>query len=653
MMKYRFSSILFAVFTAFTLVFCSSAASETQSLQLVNPDLSPNLYIWTDTCNVYVLKDNDKALLIDLGDGSVLPQLADIGVKQVEWVLFTHHHREQCQGVGLLKNTGAKLAAPKAEQSLFEQPTSFRKMKPSLNDKYSVYGASYVRPPVEAIPLDRVFIKDVTFEWNGYTINCRETPGNSPGAMSYFLKINNQDLVFSGDVMLDGEKMHNWFDTEWDYGYGTGLEALIGSVNVLIDLKPECMLPSHGPVIYTPNDQLPVYLEKLNNLNKLYVRGYPVGKTTAAEQDSVSKATVVPGIGQVTPHVFKFTGSNTWCNFGIIIADSGNALAVDCGCLGRDILDKAINGMKTHFGLKSIEALVISHMHGDHIQLGPHLRNTYGTEIWTLDRITDTFEHPERYDYAAMIPSYNAGFESCRIDRSIKPGTKINWEGYKLTLDWMPGQTEFGCCLWLDIDGKRIAFTGDNIFGNPDDPAQNGHEALVARNSAIIEEGYLYGANYLKKLKPDIMMGGHSFVMDNPAQFIERYHQWAQDIIKVYQELSPDPEYHYRFDPYWVHAEPYRVTIRPGESAQVNISVRNFLKREQKHSIRIHTPPGIIVDPAILTGQLNGETRQLYPVKLTAAPDSVKGINTAAFDITFDNNRYGEWFDMIVLISER
>jgi len=54
-----------------------------------------DLHVWTDTCNTYVLRDGDAALLIDLGDGSVLDHLADIGVRRVEWVLFTHHHREQ------------------------------------------------------------------------------------------------------------------------------------------------------------------------------------------------------------------------------------------------------------------------------------------------------------------------------------------------------------------------------------------------------------------------------------------------------------------------------------------------------------------------------------------------------------------------------
>ena len=74
--------------------------------------IQPGLFVWTDTCNVYVLKDGDAALLVDLGDGSVLEHLKDIGVARVEWVLFTHHHREQCQGAQRLKGSLTKLAAP-------------------------------------------------------------------------------------------------------------------------------------------------------------------------------------------------------------------------------------------------------------------------------------------------------------------------------------------------------------------------------------------------------------------------------------------------------------------------------------------------------------------------------------------------------------
>src|ERR1700675_4422331 len=68
-----------------------------------DPAKPPDLFVWTDTCNVYVIREGDSALLVDLGDGSVLDHLAELGIKQVDWVLFTHHHREQCQGFPRLK----------------------------------------------------------------------------------------------------------------------------------------------------------------------------------------------------------------------------------------------------------------------------------------------------------------------------------------------------------------------------------------------------------------------------------------------------------------------------------------------------------------------------------------------------------------------
>ncbi|HRY50139.1 MAG TPA: MBL fold metallo-hydrolase [Candidatus Paceibacterota bacterium] len=144
----------------------------TQAARLTPVDsrLAPDLFVWTDTCNVWVLRDGDAALLIDLGDGSVLDHLDDIGVKRVEWVLFTHHHREQCQGASRLVGRGAKVAAPDAERALFERPTDFRQMNVSLGDAFTIHGSSYVRPPIQPIPLDRAFKTNDTFAWRSHEL---------------------------------------------------------------------------------------------------------------------------------------------------------------------------------------------------------------------------------------------------------------------------------------------------------------------------------------------------------------------------------------------------------------------------------------------------------------------------------------------------
>ncbi|MHC4876291.1 MAG: MBL fold metallo-hydrolase [Planctomycetota bacterium] len=627
----------------------SSAQSETQIRQPF-PDLLPDVFVVTDTCNTYVIRDGDAALLIDFGAGGVMDHLAGIGVKRVDWICFTHHHREQCQGIARADRTTTKVAAPQAEQELFEQPLQFRKWYPKLGDKYSVYGASYARPPRIGIPLDQTLEADAAIKWRGYEIRCLGTPGHSPGSVTYVVQLEGKTVALTGDVIHDGAKMTTWFDSEWDYGFAKGVDTLIESVEKLIEVEPNLILPAHGPAIRNSREQLATYRDKLKTFRASYVRGYNVFDSTEEERDPISMPTAVPLISQVTPHLYKLSHQTKGKNFAIIISDSGRGLILDAGLFSKEMLEEIIVGLRAHMGLKQIDAFWISHMHGDHFLLGPTLKEKYGAEAWTLDRIVDRCENPRRYDYAALVSAYGDGFDGMRIERPFRDGEAIEWEGYRIQVDWMPGQTEFGCSLWLDIDGKRVVFTGDNLFGSSADPQQNGHEAVVARNSAIFEEGYLYGSRYLKDLKPDIVMGSHSYVMPEPAAFLERYHAWAQEIIRLYKDLLPDSDYEYQFDPYWVSAYPYRVDFTEQTAQTVAITVRNFRNTTQRHRIELKLPAGMTAEPPLLDGLVERESRHTYQVKLKLDPKqaTVSGLRIVAFDITLDDTHHGELFDFLV-----
>jgi glyoxylase-like metal-dependent hydrolase (beta-lactamase superfamily II) len=643
--------------SAQTLLASGQGVNPASSFHLVDANSDPDLFVWSDTCNTYVFRDGSAALLIDLGDGSVLDHLTEIGVRKVEWVLFTHHHREQCQGVGRLRNSGAKFAAPDAERALFESPSDFRKMKARLEDKFTIYGASFVRPPIEPIRLDRTFSTNDTFQWHGREFVCLDTRGNSPGSMTYLLKRQDHWLGASGDLILQGAKMHTWFDTEWDYGFAAGIQAMRKSVSALSAYSLQLLLPSHGPVVSNPKPELEAYAKKLERLEKLYVRGYGVEGASVEYQDKVSTPTVIPDVSQVLPHLFKFKRRNFWPNFNLILAQNGHALAVDCGLLDEKYLDTALEGLRQHYGLKAIDAVIITHMHGDHFLEAPHLREKWGAKIWALDNMVPEMEHPERFDYSAPIQAYGKKnsdgsiVEGVHVDRAFRPGETFNWEGHHFTVDWMPGQTEFALCLHGKIDGKHVAFTGDNIFGDPDDPSQTGHEAMVAHNSAILEEGYIYGAEYLKRLNPDLLVGGHSFVMDHPGAFIERYRTWAYQMREAFQALSTDPDYRYWLDPFWVRAEPYRVTLRPGQTETVRLHVRNFRPRRQTHRIEIHTPAGVVAKPRVIEGTLGRESRRSFPIQLQAGPDAVQGVGIAGLNVTLDGHRYGELFDVMIDVT--
>ena len=635
----------------FAMFFVAGVSAESPGFEQLKTASGLDLFRWSDTCNVYVLRDGDAAMLIDLGDGSVLDHLGKLGIKKVEWVLFTHHHREQCQGHPKLNPWKAQVAVPEKERALFEHPADFCKWKPSLGDQFTVYGSRYARPPVEPLTVNRAFNATDTFTWRGREFWCLDTPGNSSGSMSFATKTERGWLVFSGDVMLAGGRMHNWFDTEWDYGFAAGLYALIGSVGLLESFEPALLLPSHGAVVPQAKTELHAYQQKLRRFAQRYVRGYKISTFDTADQDMVSRPSAVPHLWQTTKHLFKFK-EPYWGNFTLLLADSGRALMVDCGCVDAAKLDATLELMQKRLGLKGIDAILVTHMHGDHIVQAPHVREKWGAKIWTLDRIAEQFEHPMRYPYVAPITAYGAGLDTVAIDRSFKPGEKFSWEGYELTVDWMPGQTEFGCCIQGMIDGRRVAFTGDNIFANPADPEQDGHEAVVARNNAILEEGYLYAADYLQKLQPDLIIGGHSFVMDRPKALIERYRNWAVTIRDLYKDLSAEADYRYMFDPYWVRAEPYRVEIVPSGEAETTVCVRNFHDRPQSYRIAIHCPEGITAEPKVLEGQIPAASIARVALRLKAGPQTKPGVQMIALDTTMDARRYGEWFDFVVRVGQ-
>ena len=94
--------------------------------------MSENLFLFEDTCNVYVVRDGERAILVDFGTGAVLDALDEVGIEAVDAVLHTHHHRDQCQGDHILNERGIPIVVPEREARHFEDVESFWRQRQLL-----------------------------------------------------------------------------------------------------------------------------------------------------------------------------------------------------------------------------------------------------------------------------------------------------------------------------------------------------------------------------------------------------------------------------------------------------------------------------------------------------------------------------------------
>jgi hypothetical protein len=146
-------------------------------------------------------------------------------------------------------------------------------------------------------------------------------------------------------------------------------------------------------------------------------------------------------------------------------------------------------------------------------------------------------------------------------------------------------------------------------------------------------------------------MGGHSFVMDHPAAFIERYRNWSYAMRDAFRDLSCEKDYRYWFDPFWIRAQPYRLSVKRGETADFQLHVRNFESRARNHRIEVHMPRDFIAEPAVIEPRIAGRQRQTFPFKITTRAGASEGAHLIAFDVTIDGRRYGERFDAIIEVK--
>jgi glyoxylase-like metal-dependent hydrolase (beta-lactamase superfamily II) len=604
--------------------------------------LSENLFLLEDTCNVYLVKSGNRVLLIDFGSGKILDYLSDLGVSQVDWILHTHHHRDQCQGDFKAAERNIPIMVPAHERHLFADAENFWRNR-------RVFHLYYVRNDfntiTEDIPVSGVLRDYSTFRWNGQEIFVLPTLGHTLGAISLLMTVDGKRVAFTGDLMHSPGKLVNLWDTQVNYGGAEGVDLGIFSLARLREEKPALCCPSHGNPLPEPDSGIQQTIDKLTEYYRfqtgdnpsLSFRGYAV-----------------------TPHLIAH--HLTTSSFYAILSQSGKAMFIDYGSASRihfgnferatattdriRFVEHNIHDLKTRFGMKSIDVAMPSHMHDDHLNGFPHLVRNYNTQVWCYENMLDILENPRGHNLGCILG------EPFKVSRTFQHGEHFKWEEYDFEVTHSPGHTEYQMALFVTVDGAKVVFSGDAFFTPSDPTAGVLRHNLIFRNH-VESDSHIKSIRNLIDHEPTVIAPGHGqpFLVTREELLATEEKMRRQEIL--FKGVVADPDVNFGLDPSWCSIYPYQMLVVPGTPFSAEIQVQNYRTAPMKIEVALLAPGDWRIEPELLRFEVPAQSKMRQPVKIHV-PKEWRPKNprfAVAADVVCDGNYLGQITEAVVEID--
>ncbi len=194
----------------------------------------------------YALVSGGRALLID---AAALPDgLKGHGVKTVDAVWLTHHHRDSAAFAGRYLADGVAVRAPKASVPWLTPDGVKKYWKESLPLRGS--RTAYLVLPEGLAGVDCSLAEGTALEWGGWSLRVVAAPGHSHDHIAIAARKGKGELlIFCGDALAGPGKLWSPYTTDWDHWTDAGLRPTAASLRKLAKLGPAVLLPAHGPVI--------------------------------------------------------------------------------------------------------------------------------------------------------------------------------------------------------------------------------------------------------------------------------------------------------------------------------------------------------------------------------------------------------------------
>lgn len=564
------------------------------------------------------------------------------GASGVDKVLFTHHRRDVAWAGRALVERGAEAVYPAAEEPLFTAPQQFWAKYTQFHD-YAEQSTRILTAPIRS---GHPVHGGDHIDWNGLSIEVRDTPGYTRGAVSYLFEADGKRIACVGDLIYGDGRFLDLFslqdaipETKEDgyHGYAARAGQVIASLRQIAEWKPDVLIPARGPAIRNPQQAIDKLIARMQDVFANY---FAVSALTWYRGDEKLHTQAKRILGDRPVNwmpMSKTADPPSWIrvigNTRVIVSGSGNAFVVDCG--NRRLLD-GVKKLRDDGVFKTVEGIWITHYHDDHTNFAQTASEELNAPVFSTAEMKDVLEHPAAYKMPCLTanPVHSV---------TVAPeGSSRRWHEFEFTYSYFPGQTLYHDALLVKKDGGESAlFVGDTFT-----PSGIDDYCVLNRNFIEPEKGYEYCLNYVKRTKPDWLVNEHV----NPAFHFSdaQIDTMLANLEKRRTQLAalfPWDDANFGIDEEWVRFYPYRSEAKAGERIELKVIVLNHSPAAGEFVIKPHVPDGwhVAGGPFRISAGPRKTGEVVIPVTTGAT-----GLGVVTADVSFDKWDLREWMEALV-----
>ena len=208
-----------------------------------------------------------------------------------------------------------------------------------------------------------------------------------------------------------------------------------------------------------------------------------------------------------------------------ILHEGGKALLFDCG-------DASVADVLAKLQVTAVDQIVFTHHHRDQA-CGGHRLAAAGAKIAVpaaerehFENVAAYWKNPKsRWHIYNQHPHHLMLAEPLRVDATLAGGQSLTWGPAKIRVLATPGHTDGSVSYVVEVDGRRIVFSGDAIY----DEGQVWEIYSLQKGTQTSDYHGFLGARpelteslgRIKAARPDVLVPSHGRVMNDPAKAID------------------------------------------------------------------------------------------------------------------------------------